>query len=210
MLPYSSLWGCWREQFLPDATVDKVSHALVPKQIPCGLFLVPTCPLWLSQSASASGVSLKSDGSYLGWQQALTKSKTCLFFHELCTAYLHHDVFDVHCVFIWWAALGGCGGASSLLSTCEATLGVLCAQENVCPFFCVLQHKKEMELLKRAQQWGTKMIEGLSYDSWDCSAQRIPKGDSFMCVNVWKQGAELRAGFLISPVYHLVTLDTPF
>lgn len=47
-----------------------------------------------------------------------------------------------------------------LYSAPEATLSVLCAQE--CVFLCVLQHKKEMELLKKAQQWATKMTEGLS------------------------------------------------
>lgn len=43
-----------------------------------------------------------------------------------------------------------------------------------CSFLCALQHKEEMELLKRAQQWVTKVIEGLSCDTWDCSAQRMP------------------------------------
>lgn len=141
MLPYFSLWGCWREQFLPDVAVEQVSHALVPKQILCGLFLVPTCPLRLSWSGSASGFSLKSDGGYLGWQQTfITKSKTLLVLSwQLCPACLHDDVFDVYGVFIWWATLGGAWWCFlSSFSPCEATPGMLCA---------ALQHKRERDAI---------------------------------------------------------------
>jgi len=46
-----------------------------------------------------------------------------------------------------------CGNASLLLSTDEATPGVLCA---------ALKYEREVELLERVQRRATKVVEGLS------------------------------------------------
>lgn len=102
-------------------------------------------------------------------------------------------IWCAFCVF-WWAALGGtwwCFG------TCEGPRGVLCA---------ALQHEKRWNLLKRAQQRATKMIKGLSYDSRDCSAQRIPKGSLIHVHECLEAGWKIRSWF--SYLYYLPSHHT--
>lgn len=109
----------------------------------------------------------------------------------------------IWCVFIWWATLGGVWWCFlSSFSPCEATPGVLCA---------ALQHKRE-----RCNSWREPSKGSLRWQrdsrmrAGTVQLRECPRGVSSICMNVWKQGAKSRAGFLIFPVYHLFTLDKPF
>lgn len=42
---------------------------------------------------------------------------------------------------------------------------------------------------------GSKMIEGLSCDSWDCSAQRMPKGSLIHVYECLKAGCKIKNWF---------------
>ena len=70
-----------------------------------------------------------------------------------------------------------CGNASLLLSTDEATPGVLCA---------ALKYEREVELLERVQRRATKVVEGLSCEErlWELGEKKA-QGGSYQC-NVYK------------------------